>query len=93
MENENLTNHITCPKCGAEIPVTTTTTGRLGRKRLGIPFKNIYEALQLYQDRDRAAEKLHCSVAYIYNTCKEHGTNPKDVMEAKAREENESSIK
>lgn len=78
-----MVNHITCPKCGTEIPVTTTTTGRLGRKRLDIPFKNICEALQLYQDRDQAAEKLGCSVAYIYNACKGQGTNPKEVMEGK----------
>jgi len=78
-----MTKYITCPKCGEKIPIATSPTNRMGRKRLGIPFKNICEALRLYKDRDQAAERLGCSVAYIYNACKEHGTNPKDVMEGK----------
>lgn len=73
---------IQCPHCGKSISVN-----RLGRKRLDIPFKNVYEALQLYQDTGQAAEKLSCSVGYIYNVCKEQGTTPRDVMEIKARKQ------
>lgn len=79
-----MTKYITCPECGAKIPVAMS---RLGRKKLNIPFKIICEALQLYQDTGQAAKKLGCSVGYIYGACKEQGTTPRDVMEAKARQQ------
>lgn len=72
----------TCPQCGAKIRVKGTG----GRKPLAIPFKNICEALQLYQDRARAAKELHCSEGYLYQVLKEHGMTMKDVIEAKAKE-------
>jgi hypothetical protein len=53
---------------------------RLGRKRLNIPFKNVYEALRAYRDVGQAAKELGCSVGYIYNACKEQGTTPRDVI-------------
>ena len=39
---------------------------RIGRKRLGIPSQTICEALQRSSKVVDAAEKLHCSVSYIY---------------------------
>jgi len=81
MTTQNLAKDITCPKCGTSIPIAMS---RLGRKRLDIPFKNVCEALCVYQDIARAAEKLGCSVGFIYNACKDHGTKPKDVMEARS---------
>jgi hypothetical protein len=79
-----MTKYITCPKCRAKIPIATS---RLGRKRLNIPFKNVCEALQLYRDVGQAAKELDCSVGYIYGICKQQGTTPRDVMEAKASNE------
>ena len=73
---------VTCPVCGARIAIAT---GKSGRKRLNLPVKNIYNALQLYSSAAQAAEKLGCSRGYIYKVCKEQGTTPRDVMEMKGR--------
>ena len=48
---------------------------------------NVCEALELHCDVGQAAKELGCSVGYIYNACKEHGTAPRDVMKAKAGEQ------
>jgi len=71
MTNQNSTKNMTCPNCGTKIPVAKSA---VGRKRLNIPFKNVCEALQLYQDTGQAARELRCSVGYIYGACKEQGT-------------------
>ena len=72
---------VQCPHCGKPVVVNG-----LGRKGLNIPFKNVYEALQLYRDVGQAAQELNCSVGYIYGICKEHGMRPKDLIGAKTRE-------
>ena len=82
-----MVNNITCPKCGAEIPVTTTPTNRTGRKPLAIPVENVYNALRSSSTIGQAAEKLGCSRAHIYMALLEQGTTPKEVMEAKAKRE------
>ena len=73
---------IQCPNCGQSVVVNG-----LGRKPLNIPLKNVCEALELHCDVGQAAKELGCSVGYIYNACKEHGTAPRDVMKAKAGEQ------
>jgi hypothetical protein len=71
---------IQCPNCGKSVVVNG-----LGRKKLNIPFKNVYDALQAYRDVGQAATGLGCSRSYIYKVCKDRGTTPIDVIEAKAR--------
>jgi len=39
-----LTNHITCPTCGTQIPIASN---RLGRKSYNIPFTKVCKALQV----------------------------------------------
>lgn len=65
MENENLTNHIACPKCGTKIPVSGSRGNRLGRKSRDITFTNVCKALQIasrgkpdYTDSAKVLEKL-----------------------------------
>ena len=69
---------IQCPHCGKPVLVN-----RMGRKRLKIPVKNIYDALRNSRTVGQAADKLKCSRGYIYQVLKEQGTDPKDVMETK----------
>ena len=38
-----MTNHITCPTCGTNIPIPTNA---MGRKSYGIPFTKVCKALQ-----------------------------------------------
>ena len=73
-----LANHLVCPNCGKTLP-----TRRSGRKPLNIPFKNISEALQACQNVEPAAQKLKCSVAYIYQELGKKGLKPRDVISGK----------
>ena len=56
---------ITCPCCGNEISVSG-----LGRRRLNIPLKNIYECLSTTSSVSRAATELGCSESYIFAVLK-----------------------
>lgn len=78
--NQKPISNITCPKCGAEIPVATTPTNITGRKPLAIPVENVYNALRTSSTISQAAEKLGCSRAHIYMVLKREGTTPKNVM-------------
>jgi hypothetical protein len=70
---------VKCPNCGKSVVVNG-----LGRKKLNILFKNVYDALQAYRDVGQAATSLGCSRGYIYKLCKDRGTTPRDVIEVKA---------
>ena len=61
---------ITCPCCHTEI-----TVNGLGRKKLDMPVKNIYDALARYSSITLAAESLGCSRGYIYKILKEQKVN------------------
>lgn len=49
---------ITCPECGAEIPVTTGVVNKLGRKSYDIDFPIICKALQACQGNYSAAARF-----------------------------------
>jgi len=66
---------IQCPNCGEKVEVNG-----LGRKRLDIPLKNIYEALWAYSSEEEAANELGCSQGYIYNVLKANGLRLRDVF-------------
>jgi hypothetical protein len=66
---------VKCPNCGKSVAVNG-----LGRKPLNIPFNNISEALQVYQDVNTAAEKLGCSIGYIYQELGKIGLKPRDLI-------------
>lgn len=53
---------------------------KTGRKRLNIPFKNIYDTLRVSPDVMAAAVKLGCSRGYIYMRLREHGLNISEVL-------------
>jgi len=57
---------INCPHCSKEI-----TVYGLGRKRLDVPVKNIYDKLSLGKSIPEVAVELGCSRAYIYQRLKE----------------------
>ena len=65
---------IQCPNCGEKVAVNG-----LGRPRLNIPLKNVYEALQAHGSVAAAADKLGCSQGYIFKVLKANGVNLKDV--------------
>ncbi len=52
----------------------------LGRKKLNIPLKNVCEALQACHSVELAADKLGCSVGYIYQELGKKGLKPKDII-------------
>ncbi len=52
---------ILCPHCGKTMEVNG-----LGRKRLDIPVKNVYDALAKHPTIKAVAESLGCSRGYIY---------------------------
>ena len=52
MENENLTNHITCPRCGAKISMSRAVGNTVGRKPLNIALTFIYKGLQATKSKD-----------------------------------------
>ena len=56
-----------CPHCGNLVEV-----GGLGRKRLEIPVKNVYDALAKFSNITLAAESLGCSRGYIYKVLAEN---------------------
>ena len=68
-------NKIVCPNCGKTLPLN-----RSGRKLKNIPFKIISEALRACQNTELAAQKLNCSVGYIYQELKKKGLKPGDVI-------------
>lgn len=52
---------VICPHCGKSVEVNG-----LGRKRLDIPVKNVYDAIARHSTITAAAESLGCSRGYIY---------------------------
>ena len=66
---------IECPRCGEKVEVNG-----LGRKRLDISLKNIYEALRAHSSVAGAANELGCSQGYIYNVLKANGLRLRDVF-------------
>lgn len=58
---------VICPHCGKSIEVNG-----LGRKRLNIPVKNIYDALVHHSTVTAAAKALGCSRGYIYKVLMEN---------------------
>ncbi|MBA7599478.1 hypothetical protein ES703_06512 [subsurface metagenome] len=69
---------IVCPKCGEEIKVSG-----LGRRRLNIPLKNVYESLRAHRNVLAAAKQLGCSQGYIFGLLKINGLKVKDVIRGK----------
>ena len=65
---------ITCPCCHTEI-----TVNGLGRKKLDVPVKNIYDALARYSSITLAAESLGCSRGYIYKVLKDQKVNIHEI--------------
>jgi len=74
----NQTNLITCPNCGAKLPIAKKN--RSGRKPLNINVKNICDTLRTCCDISVAGQKLKCSRGYIYKVLGEHGLKPRDVI-------------
>lgn len=66
---------IQCPNCGEKVVVNG-----LGRRRLDIPVKNVYDALIAKGSVSGAAKSLRCSRGYIYNTLKANGLKLKDMV-------------
>ncbi|MFC2047359.1 hypothetical protein ACFLTK_03700 [Chloroflexota bacterium] len=54
---------VQCPHCGKSVAVSG-----LGRKRLNIPLKIIYESLQVHCNVAAAASELGCSQGYVFKT-------------------------
>jgi len=71
---------IQCPNCGEKIVV-----GGLGRKRLDIPLKNVYEAIWAHGSVAAAADKLGCSQGYIFKVLKANGLRLKDVFDGRVK--------
>jgi DNA invertase Pin-like site-specific DNA recombinase len=55
----------------------------IGRKKLNLPVKNIYDALRRHRGVAEVASELKCSRGYIYQELAKYGTNPKEVIEGK----------
>jgi len=66
---------IVCPNCGKTLPLN-----RSGRKLKNIPFKIISEVLGACRSTELAAQKLNCSVGYIYQELGKKGLKPGDVI-------------
>ncbi len=66
---------VRCPNCGKSVVVNG-----LGRKRLNIPLKKVYETLQTHRSIVTAADKLGCSQAYIFKVLKDNGMKLRDVF-------------
>ena len=71
---------VQCPNCGKSV-----TVNGLGRRRLNIPLKNVYESLQAHRNVVSAANELGCSQAYIFGILKTNGLKLKDVIKGKVR--------
>ena len=69
---------ITCPKCGELVEVTG-----LGRKRLNIAVKNIYDAIKGTSSVNSAAQRLGCSKSYIFAVLKAQNVKIQDVRDSK----------
>jgi len=52
----------------------------IGRPKLNIPFKKVYEALQNNSSVEAAAKKLDCSIAYLYQECRKRNRMPKKLL-------------
>ena len=72
---------VQCPKCGEKVVVNG-----LGRRRLNIPLKNVYEALWAHSSVEEAANELRCSQGYIYNILKANGLKLKDVFDGQVKD-------
>lgn len=55
----------------------------LGRKRLNIAIKNIFDVLHDYKNNAMTTEKISCSLAYIYKGMKSKDLNPQQLIETK----------
>lgn len=66
---------VICPKCGEKVGVNG-----LGRKPLGIPLKNVCDAIQAHGSVAGAASELGCSRGYIHKLLKTNGLSLKDVV-------------
>jgi len=75
-----MTKHITCPRCGEQIPVVI---GSLGRKPINIPVINICDALQACSSIVAAARQLKCSRGYIHKELAKYGVKPGDVIKGR----------
>ncbi len=53
---------ISCPHCGKEFLLSG-----LGRKKINVSVKNIYDKLATGESIPTVAQELGCSRAYIYN--------------------------
>jgi hypothetical protein len=58
--------------------VTVEVKG-IGRKRLGIPVKNVLDTIRNCVSTKEAADKLHCSTGYIFQILKANGMTLKGV--------------
>lgn len=67
---------IQCPHCGGSVPVS----GMLGRPRLSIPVKKVYDSLSACRSVEQAAQKLGCSRGYVYKVLKENGLLPENLI-------------
>jgi len=66
---------VVCKNCGK-----TTEVSGLGRKRLNIPLKNVFESLQAHRCVAATAQELNCSQGYIFGVLKANGLRIKDVV-------------
>lgn len=66
---------VQCPHCGG-----TVVVNGLGRKRLNIPLKNVYESLKVHRNVVVAAQELNCSQGYIFKVLKDNGLKLKDII-------------
>jgi transcriptional regulator of acetoin/glycerol metabolism len=66
---------IQCPKCGSSVAVRG-----IGRPRLNIPVKKVYDTLQACSSVTLAAQELGCSRGFIYKILKDHGLSAKDII-------------
>jgi len=71
---------IQCPKCGEKVVVNG-----LGRRRLDIPVKNVYDALLVHGSVVAAANELGFSRGYIYKVLKANGLSLKDVFDGRVK--------
>lgn len=67
---------VQCQNCGNQVVVNG-----LGRKRLNIPLKIVYESLQAHHSVVEAAKELHCSEAYIFKALKDNGLKLKNIID------------
>lgn len=84
---------VQCPHCGG-----TVVVNGLGRKRLNIPLKNVYECLSTTSSVSRTALFLGCSQSYIFAVLKaenlklERTAAGKAVLVSSGRKQKESRL-